>query len=617
LLSGTKPNEMRDKIHDYKLSMEGDMFSEGKPAAEAFDEVFNPRYKEGITKSLFSRLLIFGKKVFMKSVDTTKNILAPSKKNPLVKRWQKVESGKEQVESGQKEGLSPRQESQMPERKSQKEALKIINGELLNIRRLNNKKYQDEKIGNGVMDGVFYRDEYIQKRLYELTKPKYNSSEIDIDKVYIRNQKTSNWEISSAHTPNDTGKWYTANGIFAIPLKGGEDYIRGGWFDKDSGTSIYPRNLEDIIENPPGKPNLHGTNVNNYTVFYEGENSDKEFPDGVLIKPYKLLAVWDNNTKELIVNNIIFNEIENEPEIPSTQKYNTVAYNTLIKEKKDIEQKKAVINKEYTKDYGLAFAIVEELEQNLRFRDDPRAKIVKEYDERIKQIDNEIKSQSLKTELNAKSGAGDLGDDKRAEAQGQSKEDNDEKQVPQTETENFIHSSINEIDKELASEVVSSFNKLCEMYGVDKIKEKIFIKAFSISIPDIRKRPIAFVKRMEDGKLTLYLDAGKFRDKSDFGVRIKQQIEFGFLPKVGLTPVEIIISHEFAHILQHVNYNADYINDISKEGTASEDAHLICKYAEGNKMDEEACAFILDYAGKGNEITKRILTEFYNKQKEK
>jgi hypothetical protein len=199
----------------------------------------------------------------------------------------------------------------------------------------------------------------------------------------------------------------------------------------------------------------------------------------------------------------------------------------------------------------------------------------------------------------------------------ESEKTENKKQVPQTETENFIHPSIKEIDKELASEVVSSFNKLCEMYGIDKIKEKITIKAFSISIPGMGKSPIAFVKRMEDEGLTLYLDAGKFRNKSDFSMRIKQQMDFGYLPNVGLTPVEMIISHEFAHILQHINYDTDYINDISKEGTASEEAHLICKYAEGNKMDEEACAFILDYAGRGNEITKRILTEFYNKQKEK
>lgn len=86
LLSGTKPNEMKDKIHEYKLSMEGDMFGEGKTAKEAFDEVFKPRYEKGINKGL--RLGLRIRKLLFKAVDTTKNILLPSKKNPAIKRWQ-------------------------------------------------------------------------------------------------------------------------------------------------------------------------------------------------------------------------------------------------------------------------------------------------------------------------------------------------------------------------------------------------------------------------------------------------------------------------------------------------------------------------------------------------
>lgn len=48
LLSGTKPNEMKDKIHDYKLSMEGDMFSGGLPPEAAFVRVFKPKYQNGV-----------------------------------------------------------------------------------------------------------------------------------------------------------------------------------------------------------------------------------------------------------------------------------------------------------------------------------------------------------------------------------------------------------------------------------------------------------------------------------------------------------------------------------------------------------------------------------------
>ncbi|MHB8871697.1 MAG: hypothetical protein ACYC5G_04550, partial [Candidatus Doudnabacteria bacterium] len=88
LLAGTKPNEMKNKIREYRLSMEGDMFSgEGLPPEKAFDQTFKPKYEKGINKSLVSRIKLFGKRL-MKAVDVTKNILLPSKKNPAVKRWQ-------------------------------------------------------------------------------------------------------------------------------------------------------------------------------------------------------------------------------------------------------------------------------------------------------------------------------------------------------------------------------------------------------------------------------------------------------------------------------------------------------------------------------------------------
>lgn len=90
LFAGTKPNEMKDKIREYRVSMEPDMFGDGLKPGAAFDQTFKPKYEKGINKSLISRIKLFGKR-FLKAVDTTKNILLPSKKNPLVKRWQSIE----------------------------------------------------------------------------------------------------------------------------------------------------------------------------------------------------------------------------------------------------------------------------------------------------------------------------------------------------------------------------------------------------------------------------------------------------------------------------------------------------------------------------------------------
>jgi len=92
LLSGSKPNEMKDKIHDYKLSMGGDMFSEGKPANEAFDEVFKPRYVSGVNKSLFSRIKMFGKRL--------RKSLSGNERDEFNKKHPRDKKGKFEVKKG-------------------------------------------------------------------------------------------------------------------------------------------------------------------------------------------------------------------------------------------------------------------------------------------------------------------------------------------------------------------------------------------------------------------------------------------------------------------------------------------------------------------------------------
>lgn len=109
LFAGTKPNEMKDKIREYRMSMEPDMFGDGLKPDAAFDQTFKPKYEKGINKSRLSLTLSKGKGIFrllLKAVDTTKNILLPSKKNPLVRRWQNTTvrpiEGKEQEPAEQK-----------------------------------------------------------------------------------------------------------------------------------------------------------------------------------------------------------------------------------------------------------------------------------------------------------------------------------------------------------------------------------------------------------------------------------------------------------------------------------------------------------------------------------
>jgi hypothetical protein len=173
LFAGTKPNEMKDKLREYRMSMEPDMFSEGLSPDVAFDQTFKPKYEEGVNqsdkanprssqrgaarkstkpqgkeitidekqiskmfnegktineitkelglprqkvfdtiyrpthskevnKSIIGRIKLFSKK-FLKAVDTTKNVLLPSKKNPNVMRWQSIEEANKWIEDKSKE----------------------------------------------------------------------------------------------------------------------------------------------------------------------------------------------------------------------------------------------------------------------------------------------------------------------------------------------------------------------------------------------------------------------------------------------------------------------------------------------------------------------------------
>ncbi len=79
-LNSGKSNELKNKLNEYKLLMEGDMFSAGLSPDEAFDKAFQPKYKEGVNKSFWKRLFKSG------------NLqLLSSKKNPMVKRWQSTD----------------------------------------------------------------------------------------------------------------------------------------------------------------------------------------------------------------------------------------------------------------------------------------------------------------------------------------------------------------------------------------------------------------------------------------------------------------------------------------------------------------------------------------------
>jgi len=680
-----KKNVISDFIRKYKLSMEGDMFSGGLPPEAAFARIFKPKYQNGVNteeaykqqirdaikvghkipkevldkypdlereynsqhvlKSISRKMFIFGKKVFMKSMDMAKNVLAPSKKNPAVKRWQAVES-KTQTTNDKKQGGENKQELYNKFKKELED--KQSKGEI-------NSKTKNSALYKKRVELGLQNDPSIRAVIATKTKRKPRPSDFDksdeplfydevkdvIEQLNFPIYEVQNWTDENG---NPEINYWGYDKMEALKELDDSDRVEG-FENREQDVNLYEH-----------KPTFDKAKLKEFQELYETLSQDEfeeKFPDKKSVANF---VEYDENRGGNVIDSRTIKPInETTEEILSDvqNKFGGKYVDVPIKfdtEGDTIEFMRLRIAN-HTGNYysiggdgdrpGLSIVIANqdptykrfgrsenEIPNEYHFDEDATAEEIIDFiNEKIEEkkadvssetsATNESKPQLLKTEPNAKSGADDLGSDKRAEAQTKSSEEKNKKQVPQTETENFIHPSIKEIDKELASEVVSAFNKLCEMYGVDKIKEKITIKAFSISIPGTGKSPIAFVKRMEDEGLTLYLDAGKFRNKSDFEVRIKQQIEFGFLPKVGLTPVKIIITHEFAHILQHINYDTDYINKISKEGTASEDAHLICKYAENNKMDEEACAFIIDYAGQGNEITKRILMEFYNKQKEK
>ncbi len=77
LLSEKSPNEIKQAISEYRLSMEDTMFGLGLTPDEAFEKHFP------VTKFKKSRVILF-----RKAINTAKNILLPSKKDPNVKRWQ-------------------------------------------------------------------------------------------------------------------------------------------------------------------------------------------------------------------------------------------------------------------------------------------------------------------------------------------------------------------------------------------------------------------------------------------------------------------------------------------------------------------------------------------------
>ena len=83
-LADKKQTEIRNLIKQYALETQGDMFMEAKDPETAFWEVFHTKYPEGINlnKSLFAQL--------RKALDKTRLMLSPSKKNPMIRRWQKV-----------------------------------------------------------------------------------------------------------------------------------------------------------------------------------------------------------------------------------------------------------------------------------------------------------------------------------------------------------------------------------------------------------------------------------------------------------------------------------------------------------------------------------------------
>ncbi len=106
LMTSGKPNEIKSKIREYKQLMEGDMFSEGMTPEEAFKKAFEPKYENGIgmgvNKGFWNRIKLFGKRI-LKSADVSRLQLIPSRKNPSVKRWQRMDVGGRGLEVGGRE----------------------------------------------------------------------------------------------------------------------------------------------------------------------------------------------------------------------------------------------------------------------------------------------------------------------------------------------------------------------------------------------------------------------------------------------------------------------------------------------------------------------------------
>jgi hypothetical protein len=107
LLSSRSPNDIMNKIHDYKELLEPTMFGDGLSPDEAFKQVFGLKYPNGVgkrddipeevQKSLMSKnrfLKALKSELFTGQEKDGKKLL-PSEKNPLIRRWQSVEKENE------------------------------------------------------------------------------------------------------------------------------------------------------------------------------------------------------------------------------------------------------------------------------------------------------------------------------------------------------------------------------------------------------------------------------------------------------------------------------------------------------------------------------------------
>lgn len=180
LLSGTKPNEMKNKIREYKSSMEGDMFGPGLSPAEAFDSVFQPKYVKGINKSLLFMLRKGIRILIKKSIDKGKNYLAPSKKNPRVKRWQKQYSESDQPDMfKEKEDQKARAKENIELKPGMK---KVIDSEEKTL----NENYE--------WDGENNPNIHFKKEPWEITKKTFTGEDVNFESVSDNPKK---WEYKN------------------------------------------------------------------------------------------------------------------------------------------------------------------------------------------------------------------------------------------------------------------------------------------------------------------------------------------------------------------------------------------------------------------------------------